>query len=76
MMPQMPSAPQSPIAISTTGSTSADSAQAHAQVQVQAAAIAQPQPATAYSLQTAYDSTLAQYQGNISLYFCRNLFFI
>jgi len=62
MMPQMPSAPQSPIAISTTGSTSADSAQAHAQVQVQAAAIAQPQPATAYSLQTAYDSTLAQYQ--------------
>lgn len=62
MMPQMPSAPQSPIAISTTGSTSADSAQAHAQVQVQAAAIAQPQPAAAYSLQTAYDSTLAQYQ--------------
>ena len=63
MMPQMPSAPQSPIAISTTGSTSADSA--HAQVQVQAAAIAQPQPAAAYSLQTAYDTTLAQYQGRI-----------
>ncbi|CAG5112369.1 Oidioi.mRNA.OKI2018_I69.chr2.g6590.t2.cds [Oikopleura dioica] len=64
MMPQMPSAPQSPIAISTAGSTSAESAQAqaHAQVQVQAAAIAQPQPAAAYSLQTAYDSTLAQYQ--------------
>ena len=66
-MPQMPSAPQSPIAISTAGSTSAESAQAqaHPQVQVQAAAIAQPQPAAAYSLQTAYDSTLAQYQGNV-----------